>query len=59
MISNCIYILIYSWRYYTGRIIHICFHNIIVIYILIKKSVYNMLFFAYNYGNHIAQSFEG
>ena len=27
--------------------------------ILIKESVYNTLFFAHNYGKHIAQSFEG
>ena len=42
-----------------GTIIHICLHNIIVIYILIKESIYNILFFTLNYGNHIVLSFEG
>ena len=41
--------------------IHIHLYNNIAIYIYIsiKKSVYNILFFTHNYGNHIVQSFEG
>ena len=57
-----IYTYIYTYilmKILYRRIIHICFHNIIAIYILIKKNVYNTLFFAHNYRNHIVQSFEG
>ena len=62
--NNMIYTYEYSHTYtmmkiLEGTIIHICLYNIIVIHILIKKSAHNILFFTHNYGNHIAQSFEG
>ena len=62
--NNMIYTYEYSHTYTLMKIlyrtiIHICLYNIIIIYILIKESVHNILFFTHNYGNHIVQSFEG
>ena len=37
---------------------YILINLIILIYILIKESVNTILFLAYNYRNHIVQSFE-
>ena len=48
------YLLLYIYIYMIEK-----YYNNNNIYIQMKKRVHTILFFTYNYGDHIAQSFKG